>query len=701
MRVGKRSRKRPRRNRNEQTKGRKLTAESLEQKMMLTASLDVQRIGNDLFVEGISDDGEDHFILSSSGQGGLGNVQVSIEVEERTSNGFVGTTFTLLQTFNVPTLEASAATIGGDFLGFFMEGRGGDDLMDGSDLRNLEDTDYDGGAGKDTLIGGAKTRDSYRGGAGDDQVLNADYLDTKEFCSRCVIDGGSADKDDATEGNRLEFTGPNPVTYTNTTFDVIVGTDVTSVPDPGKPEERTAGDKIDSSGFVPHKVNDKGENINRGVKIDLRDGDDTATGSPGKDTIDGGTGRDSLFGEGHDDTLQGGDDKDTIEGGGGKDRLDGDAGDDTIRGGDANDTIEGDDGNDILFGDGGKDTIRGGQGDDRLDGGAGDDLLDGQAGSDWADYRSAPGSIEVQLQNDKTKDKKDGYGNTDRLPNIENVDGSAFNDKITGDGAANHLKGNDGKDEILGGSGDDKIEGGNGDDTLKGQGDRDTILGDGGNDTVEGGADDDTIEGGDGDDDLNGDEVSESVTGNDSIDGGAGSDFIRGWNGNDALFGGDGKDDVRGGFGDDMLSGGDGSDTLDGGRGRDSMEGGFNELITDTIFFEYGDGNGGSSPNDVMDVMLAGGLAWRDEFVALNDFDDIGREPDPDPDDKKDHVNTGDGLPDSSGFDKDKKNEFTLQQRFDIRDEMLNGGVNLIFSDYDGGDGSNGDVLSFGDTQLP
>ncbi|WP_343407493.1 hypothetical protein [Candidatus Amarolinea dominans] len=66
----------------------------------------------------------------------------------------------------------------------------------------------------------------------------------------------------------------------------------------------------------------------------------------------------------------------------------------------------------------------------------------------------------------------DGFGNSDVLVvgTIENVNGSNFDDVISGDGNANRLNGNNGSDTLAGGAGADTINGGNGNDLLAGDG---------------------------------------------------------------------------------------------------------------------------------------------------------------------------------------------------------------------------------------
>ena len=102
----------------------------------------------------------------------------------------------------------------------------------------------------------------------------------------------------------------------------------------------------------------------------------------GDDTLTGSSGRDVLRGYGGDDTTKGRGGGDVLQGGGGADRLMGGAGDDVVRGGKGDDRALGGKGRDRLKGDAGDDELGGGTGRDQLKGGSGDDVLDGGKGRD-------------------------------------------------------------------------------------------------------------------------------------------------------------------------------------------------------------------------------------------------------------------------------------------------------------------------------
>lgn len=263
-------------------------------------------------------------------------------------------------------------------------------------------------------------------------------------------------------------------------------------------------------------------------------GDDFGVGANGRDTLNGGAGSDSLFGFNNNDTIRGSIGGDNLQGGFGNDRLFGEVGFDELFGGGGNDflsggedgdTIRGGTGNDVLYGQGGNDTLEGGFGSDILIGGTGDDSIGGEQGIDTVNYGNAPTGVIIDLSN--TSPQNTGGAGTDTLKDVENVNGTAFNDTIAGSDANNVLAGLASDDILTGAFG------------------ADTLLGGTGEDTLDGGQGNDRLEGGDGDD---------------SILGGAGLD---------RLFGGAGNDNLDGGTQKDTLDGGAGSDTLTGGAQND------------------------------------------------------------------------------------------------------------------------------------
>ena len=107
--------------------------------------------------------------------------------------------------------------------------------------------------------------------------------------------------------------------------------------------------------------------------------------------------------------------------------------------------------------------------------GSGNDIISGGAGNDRASYFDdgfdGAGPITQGINaNLATGTVVDGWGNTDTLTGIENINGTELVDQITGDALNNSLTGNGGNDFLFGGDGEDVLAGGDGNDTLDGQG---------------------------------------------------------------------------------------------------------------------------------------------------------------------------------------------------------------------------------------
>jgi Ca2+-binding RTX toxin-like protein len=264
---------------------------------------------------------------------------------------------------------------------------------------------------------------------------------------------------------------------------------------------------------------------------------------------------------------------------------------------DGADTIEGNIGGDHIFAGGGDDFIKGG-------GGA--DFLSGGEGIDTASYADSGEAVKVNLE---TNANKGGTAEGDFLIGVENVLGTKFGDKLTGNWADNMLDG---------GGGDDVLKGGGGADTLKGGTGNDVFQIDGLQDKVYGGADIDTLAFTDGASgkwvDLDGGWVRPSwgpgmfmpphtfVYDVENVLGTADHDRLHGDGAANKLWGGGGGDDLRGRGGNDMLDGGSGGDFINGGANADILWGGadgdrfvFKQHV-DSIF-----GGGTASMDVVMD----------------------------------------------------------------------------------------------------
>jgi Ca2+-binding RTX toxin-like protein len=275
-----------------------------------------------------------------------------------------------------------------------------------------------------------------------------------------------------------------------------------------------------------------------------------------------------------------------------------------VIGGAVAETLAGSDFADYIDGNGGADTMSGGDGADifrylaAADStvGAPDMILDFQAGVDKFDLGGLnPSSVNVNRLNGGTTITVVGSGGTTvfKTATTVNLDdfitffgtptvngdgsflGSAYGDKLVGDGGANTINGAAGDDTLIGGTGADSLIGGGGLDmasyasSLIGLTARLDIpavnTGDAAGDTYNG------ING------LTGSGFADVLVGDgngNSLYAGGGDDYLAGLAGNDQLSGEAGNDILDAGAGNDTLDGGTGNDTLDGGAGADSLIGG-------------------------------------------------------------------------------------------------------------------------------
>ena len=355
--------------------------------------------------------------------------------------------------------------------------------------------------------------------------------------------------------------------------------------------------------------------------------------------------------------------------------INGTENDDKLTGTDSSrpDVINGDEGNDSLYGGGGDDVLNGGMGSDLLMGGAGADELNGgeDRGGGDADTISYKYSMEGVTINLLSGTARGGDADGDTFgTDIEDVQGSMHDDRLSGDNKANTLMGLGGNDMLYGDNGKDTLNGGAGDDELDGGDGDDSLTGGPGADELTGGDGDDTAYysisaagvtvrlhafksmGGDAEGDTFGDTVIYPWTDMDEDDnpvereatlpdiinlsGSAHDDILAGdhrantiWGGrgDDKLYGGPNGDSTNidtlyGGSGNDMLFGGVGGDRLDGGRGNDMLWGGSGEdtlvggLGSDTFYVTFEEGVAGQ-PDTVY------GDAVVDEMVA-EDLDGDG-----------------------------------------------------------------------------
>ncbi|MGZ8369966.1 MAG: calcium-binding protein, partial [Caulobacteraceae bacterium] len=484
--------------------------------------------------------------------------------------------------------------------------------LDGNDLlTDIEgDNTLNGGIGDDTLIGG-EGRDTLDGGDGVDTVsyatstgavtvdlrpggsdqtgsmgrdtwisienlIGSDFNDTLFGLGGGFVNGGGGNDVVAGDGSSpIELRGgagddslaPFGADATLNGGDGVDSVDFTGVSGPLTLDLAIAGSQ--STGFST-VVLSAIENINATAEADTLAGDD------GANAILGNAGAD------------------TIAGRGGADNLSGDVGDDSLSGGDGGDQINAGDGNDTV------------------EGGAGDDTMAGGLDADTLVYASASAGVTADLSVATSQDT--GGAGIDHFTEFENLLGSVFNDRLTGDGGANAISGAGGADTVEGGLGDDTLSGGNGVDTLSyahsGLGVKISLAKT--TAQITGGAGLDIVSEFE---NLTGSALADSLTGNGSdnlLDGGAGKDKLDGGGGADTAVyanaasgvvvdlaagkasGGGGNDSLlnieivvgtafadrltgdinantlNGGAGDDVLEGGDGGDSLIGGEGQDT-----------------------------------------------------------------------------------------------------------------------------------
>jgi Ca2+-binding RTX toxin-like protein len=481
-------------------------------------------------------------------------------------------------------------------LGNALNGTGNslDNIITGNDADNTlsglagNDT-LDSGGGNDTLIGGEGI-DRMSGGLGNDTYF--------------VDNSGDTIIELANQGNDI----------VNSSVSYILGNNL---------------ENLNLIGFNP--INGTGNDLSNII-----------TGNDANNILSGLAGSDTLNGWGGNDTLLGGEGNDSLSGGTGNDRLQGEIGNDVIDGGIDIDTVSyansiggvvvnidessnyqnlggapliptsipistaseptftiaagtardgfgttdilrnlenilGSQQDDVLIGNQLANRIEGFGGNDVLIGNAGADILDGGAGNDTVSYLRDT-SVSIDLS---TGTAIDGFGDTDTLISIENVTGSAGDDKIVGNADANI---------IFAGAGNDTVSGRGGNDILFGEAGKDILQGEADNDVLVGGADADVLDGGDGNDTASYATSTAGILANlatktgafadaqgdrfisiENLEGSNYDDFLYGDDGNNILSGLGGNDTIRGEGGDDQIDGGSGDNVLFAGEGNNKI----------------------------------------------------------------------------------------------------------------------------------
>jgi Ca2+-binding RTX toxin-like protein len=372
------------------------------------------------------------------------------------------------------------------------------------------DNILNGGDGNDTIFG-LGGNDTINGGPGDDYLDGGTGNDTINGQGGNDTLVGGADNDTLNGGADIDTADYSGAPSAVTVSLAVVG------------PQNTGGAGIDTLIDVE---NLKGSAFN-----------DTLTGNAGDNVIEGGDGNDILNGGGN---GPGGDTASYAgagagvavsltavgaqnTGGAGIDTL---TGFENLKGSAFDDTLEGDAGDNILLG---------GAGDDILIATAGTDVLDGVTDplGDIADFRNATSGVTVTLAPGQQDLSASGLGLV-TLMNIRSLNGSAFDDTLTGDAQGNSLSGLGGNDTLVVTTGGDELFGGadldtadfsgaatdgvtvdlnlqggtqtvsaefgdvllDGIENLTGTQFGDTLTGDAGNNVITGGLGDDVIDGG-------------------------------------------------------------------------------------------------------------------------------------------------------------------------------------------------------------
>src|SRR3954467_15001144 len=225
--------------------------------------------------------------------------------------------------------------------------------------------------------------------------------------------------------------------------------------------------------------NSTAQNDNLANSLSGTAGRDLLQGFGGADTMNGGAGNDTYI-VGTGDVLSDTGGTDTVLSDVSRALADGfenltltGTGNIAATGNNATHILVGHSGNNFFKPRGGDDTIQAGAGNDliRLGGGGvpsyGNKVIDGGAGTDQVEFGGfAKSAIVVDLTAGTLKGGGDAGQGSATLINIESVVGDAFDDRLSGGGAADSLGGGAGNDTLDGRGGSDTLTGGLGADTF-------------------------------------------------------------------------------------------------------------------------------------------------------------------------------------------------------------------------------------------
>ena len=354
--------------------------------------------------------------------------------------------------------NGSDTVTGGRFDDFIIGDRGSDRLT--------------GAQGNDTIVGGAG-RDRVMAGKGNDLII----VSAGEIVAGEIIDGGEGNDTLSVFGS-----GTAPVDLSRAALSGIETLDLSG--SLNLTRAQYAGlQRIEFNGFVTLSFADGGlidlpalgqwyaRNPLAVMTVQAGATDDIING---RDTIDVAPPAAGFVAYGAGDVIRAGAGNDAVNGGSGNDTLTGENGNDSLNGEAGADVLSGEAGEDVLDGGSGNDSAYGGIGNDVLTGGSGADVLDGGGEIDWASYADAETAVTASLL---APASNAGNAAGDVYVGIENLRGSDWNDRLTGNTAANMLEGLDGKDTLYGQNGNDSLSGGIGNDSLRGGNGADTLIG--------------------------------------------------------------------------------------------------------------------------------------------------------------------------------------------------------------------------------
>jgi Ca2+-binding RTX toxin-like protein len=341
----------------------------------------------------------------------------------------------------------------------FVTGSAYDDILTGSAALVFEQ--FDGGAGNDTIDGGAVTDIRYQENNNRVTYQRAGNAVQVDLAVHRASGGGGSDV-------LLNITHVRGSNFN----DSLVGSNSTLTE---QFEGRAGNDTIDGgSGIDIARYENAAAAVNvnlmTGIAIDGDGGTDTlrniegVRGSEFGDILTGGNLANGSSALGGLERFMGNGGNDTIDGDVGYDRVEyvsSTAGVSVTLGGSAAGTAQdGLGGTDTLLnieavrGSAFNDTLTGSNsaGFESFEGREGNDVIDGLGGTDRVDYQSSNAAVTVNLA---TGTASDGFGGTDTLKNIENIAGSDYADRLTGNAGANVLDGGLGNDTLAGGAGND------------------------------------------------------------------------------------------------------------------------------------------------------------------------------------------------------------------------------------------------------